>query len=73
MKLDQYLRDKGIKASEFAARLGRPASTITRLINGDRRPSLSLMQEIALATNGDVMANDFMPEPAPGSEPQEVA
>lgn len=60
MKLEQYLKDHDIKPSDFAARLGRPASTITRLIKNERSPSLALMQEIAIATNGAVTANDFM-------------
>ena len=40
--------------------MGKPASTISRVLNGDREPSLSLLRDISEATNGEVTPNDFM-------------
>ena len=60
MKLDSYLQKHNLKPSQFAASLGKPASTITRILNGTRLPSFGLMREIADATGGEVTANDFM-------------
>lgn len=61
MTLHEYLAIRDLKPSAFAAELGVPASTITRLINGERSPRLELIGRIQAATGGKVTANDFLP------------
>lgn len=64
MKLAEYLRQRGETPTEFATRIGRSESTITRLIPSPgkkqiRKPGWRLLADIALATGGAVTANDF--------------
>jgi hypothetical protein len=59
MTLAEYLDRENLKPSAFAARLGFPASTITRLLRGERRPHLRTAHAIMLATNGAVTFGDF--------------
>jgi transcriptional regulator with XRE-family HTH domain len=59
MKLADYLTDKGIAPSEFAASVGVTPEAIRLYIKGDRRPRAATMQEIHHATGGMVTANDF--------------
>ena len=60
MKLAEYLNSEGIKPSRFAADAGVPASTVIRLISGERaNPGLDLMKKIAVASGGRVTPNDF--------------
>lgn len=65
MKLETYLSQTGMKPSAFAAELGVPASTITRILRGERSPSLGLMAVIREKTGGLVQPNDFLPAPTP--------
>ena len=65
MKLADYLRENGLTPSEFAARIGRSESTITRLIPASskkqvRKPGWGLLADISKATDGAVTANDFL-------------
>ncbi len=59
MKLERYLSEKSIGRSDFAARIGVNASTITRLIDGTRRPSGALLALIEEKTDGAVGFRDF--------------
>lgn len=59
MKLDQYLREKGVTHAEFAARIGCEQPSVTRFAKGRRVPSPELMRRIAIETCGAVTANDF--------------
>ena len=61
MKLADYLTANDIRPSAFAAQVGVPASTIIRLLKGERPSTgLELLAKIAAATNGKVMPNDFL-------------
>lgn len=60
MKLQQYLSREKLKPSPFAARLGVPASTIIRLLKGEREPGLELALKIEDKTGGDVTAREVM-------------
>lgn len=62
MKLSRYLETHRTSPAEFARRLGMPASTITRLLAGERSPGLALLQTIHVATRGSVTPNDFLPD-----------
>lgn len=59
-KLAAWLEREGIKMYVFAARVGVGPSTITRLLNGDRRPGLDLAGRIFAETGGDVTHNDWI-------------
>lgn len=65
MKLHQYLSMKNERASAFAARIGAPASTVSRWLSGDRSPSLDSVAKVEVATGGLVTAADFMPPTLP--------
>lgn len=61
MKLADFLKAENLLPSVFAVRLGTPASTVTRLLNGERSPGLDLLAKIKQATDGKVTPDDFMP------------
>lgn len=67
MKLTDYISSKKMTASQFAGEVGVPASTITRLLRGERRPGINLISRIVQATEGRVTAEDFLP-PAPAAQ-----
>lgn len=59
-KLAAFLKRKGLHQSAFADRVGVGSSTISRLLTGERRPSLKLAQRIFDETDADVTPNDWM-------------
>lgn len=66
MKLNLYLTNKGITDDAFGKRIGCSQSQVSRIKRGVSKPSLNLIERIALATGGAVKANDFMTDqPAP--------
>lgn len=69
MTLHEYLAANQMKPSAFAAKAGLPASTITRILNGERQPGLDVMKAVRDATDGQVQPNDFLDAlPTPTSE-----
>ncbi|WP_084412480.1 helix-turn-helix domain-containing protein [Fulvimarina manganoxydans] len=60
MTLADFLRTNEMSPAAFAAELGVPASTITRIIRGERTPRLDTIQKIVAATSGAVTINDFV-------------
>jgi transcriptional regulator with XRE-family HTH domain len=58
MKLSEYLKREDISASKLAEKIAAPPSTITRVLRGERVPSLPLMRRIAQATNNEVSSLD---------------
>jgi transcriptional regulator with XRE-family HTH domain len=68
MTLSDYLKKYGLSPSEFAARMNKPASSVTRLLNGKRGAGTGLLKAIAEATNNEVTPNDFILPAAPNSE-----
>ncbi|MGB6085478.1 2-oxoglutarate dehydrogenase E1 component, partial [Parvibaculum sp.] len=81
MKLADWLESNNLTASAFAEQLGVSVSTVTRCMNGQRRPEWQTLDAIYKATGGQVTPNDFLsddtvlPEAAPpapkfnGSDP----
>ena len=59
MKLKQYIRQARITQTQFAKQTGLSLSSVSRIISGERQPSLRVMQIIYQATNGKVRADDF--------------
>jgi transcriptional regulator with XRE-family HTH domain len=62
MTLSEYLRINELTATEFAARIGRSVSTVTRAARGEAIPDLSTMLAIKGMTDGQVQPNDFYRE-----------
>lgn len=60
MKLAAFLLRAGYTDREFAEKIGVERSTVTYLRKGRSRPSLKVMERIAVATHGKVMPNDFI-------------
>ncbi len=59
-KLTAFLKHEGILQSAFAERVNVRSSTITRLLNGERQPSLRLAQRIFEQTKGNVTPADWV-------------
>ena len=59
MKLSAYLAKNRLTASAFAERIGVSVSTVTRIINGQRRPDLNTAALIESATGRKVRPQDF--------------
>lgn len=64
MKLSQYLETADKNATEFALLIGCDTSTITRILRGERGPSVHLAVKIEEATGGQVTPRDFVPSQA---------
>lgn len=59
--IEQFIRDKtGKKPSHLARRVGCSPSTITRIIRGERRPSVSFAEKVEQKTGGEIKALDFL-------------
>lgn len=63
MKLSEYLTTSGQKATDFASKIECEPSTITRILRGERKPSVSLAVKIEEMTAGQVTPRDFIDAP----------
>jgi TorA maturation chaperone TorD len=59
MRLQEYLDNKSITASQFAHEIGRAVSTVTRIAKGQATPEPETMAKIVAATGGAVQPNDL--------------
>lgn len=59
MRLDEYLIKRDVTPTAFAAEIGVAASTITRIIRGERSPRFDLVMKIKKATGGLVTDEDW--------------
>lgn len=59
MTLKEYLKQAEIDHRTFADRIDVSPETVRRYLIGDRIPDKQRMSRIALATDGQVTANDF--------------
>src|SRR5690606_26131874 len=64
MKLTDWLESQNLTASAFADQLGVSVSTVTRCMNGQRRPEWQTLDAIYKATGGQVTPNDFLSDEA---------
>ena len=64
MKLSDWLEMKNLTASAFADQVRVSVSTVTRCMNGQRRPEWPTLEAIFKATNGAVTPNDFLSDEA---------
>ncbi|QDP62490.1 MAG: hypothetical protein Unbinned5079contig1000_17 [Prokaryotic dsDNA virus sp.] len=59
MKLRHYIRQNKLTQTKFAHKCGLSKATVSRIIAGERQPSLRVMQIIYRATEGKVTPDDF--------------
>ena len=63
MKLADWLKQKNMTPPEFAKAIGVDRSNVTRWLKGELRPGWEdVLPKIIAATDGQVTANDFLPE-----------
>lgn len=60
MNLAAYLSERNIKAATFASEIGVPASTISRILKGERDPRGATIRKIVEGTGGKVSAADLL-------------
>ncbi len=60
MKLSSWLAKTETRPAHLAKTLGVAHSTVSRWLDGDTIPSMEMMRRVAEATDGAVMANDWM-------------
>jgi transcriptional regulator with XRE-family HTH domain len=60
MGLQEYLEQREETVRTFAERIGRSPSTLTRLMRGERNPSLSIAEDVQAGTRGKVTREEFM-------------
>lgn len=65
MDLKSYIDAHGITQSEIAKAIGTTDATVSRLVNGTRKPGLHLAMDIQKATKGKVRLSDW-PRPGDG-------
>lgn len=68
MTLAEYILSTGSNATAFAERAGCAVSTITRILGGERLPSLELALRIERLTDGQVKPANFVIEPTRSPE-----
>jgi DNA-binding transcriptional regulator YdaS (Cro superfamily) len=59
MTLQEYLAANSIRPAHFAKTLGVNATTVHRIINGERKPSLLLASRIEDITNHEVTCREL--------------
>ena len=71
MTLSDFLARENLNPAKFAARIGVPPSTVSRLLRRQRKPSLDLMRRISEATGKAVSTlDDFNDEASAKSPPR---
>ncbi|QRE76495.1 helix-turn-helix domain-containing protein [Methylobacterium aquaticum] len=60
MTLADYLAEQKLKPTQFARDASLPASTITRILRGEREPSSRTIRRIVQATGGRVTAAELI-------------
>jgi len=59
--LKTYRERKGLSLAELAVEAKTTPATLSRIENGKRQPSVTLIKRLIAATGGEVTANDFFP------------
>lgn len=60
MDLAAYLTKHKINAAAFAAEIGVPPSTITRILRGERDPRSATIRKIIAGSKGEITAADLI-------------
>ncbi|KAB2918488.1 MAG: helix-turn-helix transcriptional regulator [Hyphomicrobiaceae bacterium] len=69
MRLCDWLKAGNMSGVEFADKIGVHRSTVSRWLAGTAKPRWDELPKIERATDGKVMANDFVSIGAPVSAP----
>lgn len=73
MRLGEWLQKKHITQQEFANRIGRSQTAVSKLVNGKIMPSVETAQRIRDETKGRVGLNDWgMDESEEGRSDEEA-
>jgi transcriptional regulator with XRE-family HTH domain len=65
MKLETYLKEKGLTDDAFGKLIGKSQSQVSRIRRGVSWPPKDVIEAIATVTEGNVTANDILsPETA---------
>lgn len=59
MKLQDWMKEKGVRRSEAAEAVEVSVHTLGRYITGQRRPRRNVLERIKRLTGGSVTADDF--------------
>lgn len=59
-QLRAYLLAKGLKQSDFAAKIGVSRAYLSEIVSGDKTPSLDVAFRIEAATKRRIMAESFL-------------
>ncbi|MCB9093241.1 MAG: helix-turn-helix transcriptional regulator [Halobacteriovoraceae bacterium] len=65
MDLERYLKKHSLTHKEFGEIIDVSQSYVTRIIGGQKNPSLALMRRIIESTNGEVTVEDLFNPNAP--------
>lgn len=66
-KLRAYRIAKGLSQEDLAASVGVKKSTVSRIEQGKRVPSMGLVARFVELSEGELSADDFMPTMSPAS------
>jgi len=61
MKLADFLSERGMSQTEFAAAIGVSQVAVSRYLAGQRMPRIEQLSRIRQFTQGAVTADDFVP------------
>ena len=67
-KLRAYRLSKGLSQHDLAASVGVKKAAISRIEKGKRVPSMGLVARLVDVSDGELSADDFMPELSPSPE-----
>lgn len=62
MQINPWMAEKGLTATDVARLTGTAPSTITRVLNGEMKPSAQLCRRIELVSHGRVLLADLVDE-----------
>lgn len=71
--LHRYLKDRGIDDADFAPKIDRDRSMVSKLRRGIVRPTLDLAAAIERATDGDVSIRSWLPDESVAQADQAAA
>lgn len=60
MTLSEFLKERQIRQSDFASKIGRSAAYVSMICSGQIWPSRDVLLRIETATEGRVTPNDFL-------------
>lgn len=64
-RLRAFRTNHGLSQADFAKSVGVKKATISRIEKGHRVPSMGLVSRMVEISQGELSADDFMPQPAP--------